>query len=438
MMKRTMLPAFLLLMLASATCQASTFASGSTGVDGAFNPSSNTVVTLPPSGVLNYTTVNIPSGVTVTFTPNALNTPVYILASGNVTISGTIKVNGADATSTTPGVGGPGGFSGGYSYTTYATTGGAGLGPGGGQAGGPGTSPQSGASGSYAGVGNNNGSTTTYGNINILPVIGGSGGGGGYNSSNPTTHNGGGGGGAILIASSGSITHNGTIQAKGGGSSSNFSGNGSAGAIKLMATTITGTGVADASSNSGGTGRVRMESYNFSYSGNSTPMFNYGVPGSVFGSAPPSIAITSIGGVNTPAAPAGSYASPDITLPSSTTNPVPVGISAVNIPVGTNFIVKVVPQVWKSTTIATDLPPVTITLSGTTAASTGTANVIIPTTCNSIGTACTSVITVQATFTVTAMNYNGEEIGQIRVASSSNGKSELVYITKAGKEIKVS
>src|SRR5207249_1058049 len=67
-----------------------TFSSGSNGSLGAFNPTSNTTVTLPADGVLNYTTINIPSDVTVTFTPNATNTPVTMLATGDVTISGTI------------------------------------------------------------------------------------------------------------------------------------------------------------------------------------------------------------------------------------------------------------------------------------------------------------------------------------------------------------
>ena len=64
------------------------FNSGSTGADGAFNPTTNTSLQMPASGVFNFTTVNIPFGVTVTFIRNAANTPVVILASGNVTITG--------------------------------------------------------------------------------------------------------------------------------------------------------------------------------------------------------------------------------------------------------------------------------------------------------------------------------------------------------------
>src|SRR2546422_11215635 len=59
---------------------AQTFSSGSTGADGAFAPTANTTVTLPPSGVFNYTTVTIPAGVIVTLARNAANTPATILA----------------------------------------------------------------------------------------------------------------------------------------------------------------------------------------------------------------------------------------------------------------------------------------------------------------------------------------------------------------------
>ena len=66
------------------------FDSGSTGADGALNPTVNTQLQLPPSGIFNFTSVNIPSGVTVTFQKNTTNTPVTILASSNVTIVGAL------------------------------------------------------------------------------------------------------------------------------------------------------------------------------------------------------------------------------------------------------------------------------------------------------------------------------------------------------------
>src|SRR5437899_11255426 len=76
-----------MVLLWTGTVSAQTFSSGSTGADGAYAPMANTTLTLPPNGVFNFTTVNIPSGVTVTFVKNAANTPVTILASGIVTRS---------------------------------------------------------------------------------------------------------------------------------------------------------------------------------------------------------------------------------------------------------------------------------------------------------------------------------------------------------------
>src|SRR5712691_11674432 len=89
------------LVIAVGTGQAQTFDSGSTGADGAFSPTSTTTLTLPASGTFNFTTVNVPVGVTVRFTRNSTNTPVTILASGNVTIAGTIDVSGAAGSAAT-------------------------------------------------------------------------------------------------------------------------------------------------------------------------------------------------------------------------------------------------------------------------------------------------------------------------------------------------
>ena len=149
------LKAFTLALIAALPGMAAAFESGSTGADGALNPTVNTEIQLPESGVLNYTSVNIPTGVTVTFKKNAVNTPVVMLVGGNATIAGTIDIrgkasspsgiagDGAQGDDGLPGGGGPGGFDGGrgglpnpsvcssvaHSEKTRA---GGGLGPGGG------------------------------------------------------------------------------------------------------------------------------------------------------------------------------------------------------------------------------------------------------------------------------------------------------------------
>ncbi len=137
------------------------FNSGSTGADGALNPSANVTLALPPSGVFHFTTVNVPSGVTVRFTRNAANTPVTMLAQGDIVIAGTLDISGSagGAGSLTGtllgpngGAGGPGGFDGGTGANgVISTTGGAGLGPGG--AGGGTSSGSSGGGGGHVATG---------------------------------------------------------------------------------------------------------------------------------------------------------------------------------------------------------------------------------------------------------------------------------------------
>lgn len=281
------------LALAFATTGAYAFNSGSTGADGALNPTVNTEIQLPPSGVLNYTTINIPAGVTVRFKRNAMNTPVYLLASGNVTIAGAIDINGKTAAATgtagdgvvaddgNPGEGGPGGYDGGrggrddLAQAAAIIRGGTGLGPGGGLGGIEGAEgcgstgryyPWVGGSAGYASkapefyyypggyyaatcAANSPAPGNSYGSTILQPLIGGSGGGGGRGGANFPGSGGGGGGGALLIASSGTVNLTGSIGASGGyggavaGTNSGGSGGGgSGGAVRIVATSVTGAG----------------------------------------------------------------------------------------------------------------------------------------------------------------------------------------------------
>jgi hypothetical protein len=281
--------ALLLGVLAAASAQAAVN-SGSTGADGAFNPTVNTEVVLPESGILNYTTVNIPTGVTVKFKRNSANTPVFLLATGNVTIAGVIDIAGGTAAHSgtygngvlgddgQPGLGGPGGYDGGRGGREDAASrpavirSGAGLGPGGGKGaieGGDGCGGDGfgyvryvGGAGAYGlsilrpysqwggcGTGDLFYSAKAYGSPLLQPLLGGSGGGGGLGGTSFAGSGGGGGGGAILIASSATVSVTGTINAIGGdgggvagpGVGGQGSG-GSGGAVRIVATTIAGNG----------------------------------------------------------------------------------------------------------------------------------------------------------------------------------------------------
>ena len=234
-----------------------TFNCGSDGTYGPMEITTNTTLDLPPDGKFNCTTITIASGATLNFTPNALNTPVYLLATGDVVINGTIDVSGSLSTSSAGGLGGPGGFAGGRPVFADLPAG-DGHGPGAGRAGTPSGAAAYGTAASAPST--NNGAV--YGSPLLVPLVGGSGGGGGGVS--------GGGGGAILVASNTRITIQGSVvstspswgEYQGWGY-----GFGSGGAIRLVAPVVSGPGtmnVAGGQNNWGsfygaGAGRVRID-----------------------------------------------------------------------------------------------------------------------------------------------------------------------------------
>ncbi len=213
---------------------------GSNGSAGAINVTVNTVYPLPPDGVIHATTVTITSG-TLSFLRNASNTPVILLAQGDVFIgnAGAISVVGGIGTPTSGGPGGPGAFDGGQPGFT-GTPAGDGKGPGGGKAGtllagdGPGDAGhRNSAGGARDGA--------IYGSALQIPLLGGSGGGGRNDAGGALNSQlgGSGGGGAILIASNTLIDIDGSINAYGGtGGISNASG----GAVRLLAPRVDSSG----------------------------------------------------------------------------------------------------------------------------------------------------------------------------------------------------
>lgn len=204
------------------------------------NITANTVLQLPADGVFNCTTVSISSGATLTFLANSLNTPVYILATGDVNIAGTIDISGKGPLADGPGGGfaGPGGFPGGNGGVAFNR-----CGPGGGPGGGL---PQlQAASNPTVEWGH---CLNVYGNNLIIPLIGGSGAGGMVPTSgltNPAGVGGGGGGGAILISSNTRISFNsGKVLASAGGfvgPQSSGRTTGSGGAVRLVSPIVTGS-----------------------------------------------------------------------------------------------------------------------------------------------------------------------------------------------------
>lgn len=476
-----------LLALAFAPGLAAAFDSGSTGTDGALSPLVNTEVQLPPSGVLNYTTINIPTGVTVKFKKNATNTPVVLLASGNVTIAGTIDVSGAASPTVGAagdgnvgddgqlGKGGPGGYDGGAGGGAPKLPGSNGQGPGAGTLGffrGPDNSCITGygafiggGGGGYAASGNLGGPSSqictaynaaggaSYGASLLLPLLGGSGGGGGGGGSTFPGSGGGGGGGALLIAASATVNLTGTITASGGASGASngggcgaSGGSGSGGAIRIIATTIAGNGGITANGGAVGTvctgssstgwlyaggagsaGRIRLEAETITRTAASTPGYAFGAPGSIFIAGFPTLRITSVAGVAVPAEPTGNA---DVTLPSTVPNPVTVVFQTTGVPVGNTVKLTLTPAGAAATSV------ISPALTGATDNATASVQISLPSGPSTL-LATTTYTIVTALGDALSRYAQGERVEKITLATALGGASKVILITVTGKEYEV-
>ena len=345
-MKRGLLlwiTAFLVLLSRTICCAQVNI--GSDGRDGPFNPIASIAINMAthPDGIYQYTSVNIPANVTVTFIPNANNTPVVWLVQGDVVIKGLVGLWGNQAGGLAGGLGGPGGYRGGTSGPSPTS----GQGPGGGL---PGVASLGGFA-SYGSLGYQSGDLPkpgpTYGNQFLVPLIGGSGGGG-----STAGKGGGGGGGAILIATSGMIQVDGRIFAWGAGNSTPNSpywyGVGSGGAVRLVASRIIGSGEirADIGNPSEGLGRVRFDSYENDYNGSTTGVFSQGFQPIIIPSAGqlPQLTVTSLAGVPVSASPTGVLSTPDALIAAQQANPIPIVVQCLNLPLNTQITVSVKPM----------------------------------------------------------------------------------------------
>lgn len=258
----------LLLVAGAGSILAQDFNSGSNGSYGPLNIAADTTLDVPPDGIFHCTTINVASGKTLRFTKNSLNTPVYLLAQGNVNIAGTIDVSGTPGAKAINGEGGPGGFDGGAAGVARSVPPGDGHGPGGGKGGTGNSADATGAvGGSFATAGARADNGRRYGNALLQPLVGGSGGGGQspYFTATGAGPGGGGGGGALLVASSTKISLSGELRARGRSTDQNDwyavqIGAGSGGAIRIVAPVVEGGGKFDASSvGDGGWGRIRID-----------------------------------------------------------------------------------------------------------------------------------------------------------------------------------
>lgn len=277
--------------------------------------------------VYKYSTINVPAGVTVSFKNHPSNPPVVWLATGNVTISGTVSVDGKNGTANNPiptfTLPGPGGFAGNQGHHAGLVFGQntVGFGPG----------------GRY-----NDSAIRNYGNSNAQPLTGGSGGGPGTDGSS-NIFGGGGGAGAMLIASNTSIVLGSASQLRANGGTTNFAYHGSGGDIRLRAETLAAPSGSQISVfGSAGNGRVRIEA--FTLTNNATiqgPLSVTNTPSVVFVTDPPQLRIVAMCGEFAPFDPTAGIASTEVEFNSG--SPCVIDIEAEGIPVGTTVGVRIVP-----------------------------------------------------------------------------------------------
>jgi len=264
------------LLFPSAQSIAIEFNSGSNGSFGAILIEEDTVIDLPPDGIIHATTITINPETRLEFKRNELNTPVYLLATGDIIIDGEISISANGR------LGGPGGFDGGMKYNSETLSSGAGYGPGAGLGG---SSYEGGNAGFKVRASHYYSPSNSYvfgpldgkayGNTLLVPIIGGSGGGG------STSGEGGGGGGAIVVASNTAIIFDkagnglslGYGNTRGVGVIKTFTsrttGAGSGGAVRLVAPSVIGEGYIgdtgvfiDSFSNGPSEGRSRIDVIN--------------------------------------------------------------------------------------------------------------------------------------------------------------------------------
>lgn len=388
---RTHLPSLCLASLCAVTLASPLAAAitipGANGTDGVLNVTQDTVIDLSqaPTGtwdqdntanagkgvydaskwavIFKYQSVTVASGKKLTFKNHGSRAPVVWLVSGNVTIDGTVSLNGGNwVPAPLIAEPGPGGFRAGQNGFTAGVSASGGFGPGGGfltgNTGGGGGFGTVGGGGALQGM--------TYGNPSLLPLIGGSGGAGDPEGIYSSDKRGAGaGGGALLVACTEQVSINGELQTNGGtGVNSNGpwdTGGGSGGGIRIVCDGLVGTGKLNALGGggwaAGGLGRIRLERAVNTNSLQVVPDPSV-VPISAGSTAlvwPPSnapeVRVVSIGGQTAPADPRASFGSEgaDVALPQ--TNTAEVVIETTNVEQASQVKVRLTPRANANATV---------------------------------------------------------------------------------------
>ena len=410
------------------------FDSGSDGSDGVLSPTAplsgteDHVIDMGDhlDGIYQYASVNIPAGIIVRFIPNVNNTPITWLVQGDCVIEGVVALSGFVPSGQTPGLGGPGGFAGGYGGNMFGPNFDAGSGEG------PGGGPAPNGNAAYGGGANTlfQAGGSSYGNRFLLPLIGGSGGAGGQGSVSAAGAGGAGGGGAILIAVTNSLSINGTLTANGNNGGDRVR-DGSGGGIRLVSSSLAGNGQVrvwgGADSNAGGQGRIRVETYDNAWTGTFTGATTFDYPGVLVLPANllPTLAITTVASLAVTDPPTGDVTTPDVTIPATQANPIVVEVALTNVTVGTILTLDVKPQFGAGfETLATN--------AGTLAVSTASFSVDLPSGDGLMEARAVVDISGVKSLAMSGLAPNGERFKTISMSSTLGGPQTVVFVTESG------
>jgi hypothetical protein len=427
------------------------------------------------TGILEFTNVNLAPGNTqfleVYFVGNSLNNPLTILSQNDIRLGGPtgtfhLKVDGLSGRNPPnvsfsgaggdPGPGGSPGGSGGAGGSTPGN-GNQGFGPAGGTGGAANAATAAALRGVSAG--------SSPASFSLTPLRGGSGGGGGAGI-NPVNSlgcgtailgyggaGGGGGGGGLTMAATNEIFLGASgatqIDASGGPGGDNTStvcrptgGGGEGGSVRLISKTLTGAGSIVLS---GGTvpsnlaaaaagGKIRIEANSNTYTGAITGAGGGSFtqfPGAPIPSDLPTLRITSIAGVATPAAPTGSLTVPDVNFATAPVNPASISLAATKIPIGTTVSVRVTAAIGAAVTVTSTA------LTGTFDNSTATASVDIPPGQGQIAATVAFTLPPQSAMLMGLPNLDGTKPQHVEVVAGGEGASRVYLVAENGARFEI-
>ena len=242
----------------------------------------------------------------------------------------------------------------------------------------------------------------------------------------------------MLLATTGKVTVTGQIITNGGSGGAPNGGGGSGGGIRVVATVISGTGTITADGGAGGNrshpsfagggqGRIRLEADTLAGIGPTSPAFTFGAPGPLFIAGQPGLRFASIAGIPVPAEPTGSN---DLTIPTTTANPVTIALATSGIPPGSVIKVTVIPRFGQA--VALDSPPT----AGAVAAATTSVSMDIPGGHN--------VLSAETTYTIIASVGDslsrfaqGERVDKITLSSTLGGANQAMLHTITGRQFPI-